>query len=80
LLDYCKIILSSKKFLCFSSGSATLAAALKKPAIVFYGMGQNHIFHHSKIHGYVDVGDYNLSGYFTYSYLKLRNKLINFIE
>lgn len=53
LLEYCQIVLSCKDFYCLASGSATLAAALKKPSTVFYGFGQKPIFHHSRQHTYV---------------------------
>lgn len=53
--DFCSIIVSCKEFYCLASGSATLAAALKKPATVFYGSRQKKIFHHSRMHQYVFV-------------------------
>lgn len=53
LLDYCSLIVSCKAFFCLTSGSATLAAALGKPSVAFYGFGQNAIFHHSSIHHYI---------------------------
>lgn len=77
LLDYCSIIKSAKKFICLSSGSATLAAALRVPSWVFYGNGQNKIFHHSKMHTYIDVGDYTVYGNIKAIGLKLNNKFRN---
>jgi hypothetical protein len=53
--DFCSIIVSCKGFYCLTSGSATLAAALKKPATAFYGARQKKIFHHSRMHQYVFV-------------------------
>ncbi|NVN97982.1 MAG: hypothetical protein HXX17_01570 [Geobacteraceae bacterium] len=53
LEDFCDLILSCNRFYCLSSGAATLAAALKKPATVFFGAGQKPMFHHSKLHSYV---------------------------
>jgi hypothetical protein len=80
LLDYCSIIKTSKLFICFSSGSATLASALGKPAIIFFGNGQNKIFHHSAIHTYVDVGSYSLAGYLDSFQKKIKNKIRIFLE
>jgi hypothetical protein len=53
LEDYCDLILTCKEFHCLNSGSATLAAALKKPSFVYYGSGQKKLFQHSKLHKYI---------------------------
>jgi hypothetical protein len=55
VFEYCDIIASCREFLCLTSGGATLAAALGKPSIVFYGYGQNADHRHSRLHQYVDV-------------------------
>jgi len=55
IFEYCDIIASCKNFYCLSSGGATLASALGKSAIVFYGVGQNDIFRHSHLNQYVDA-------------------------
>ena len=55
LEDFCSIIISCKELYCLTSGTATLAAALKKPATCFYGIGQDKNFHHSKMHKYVFI-------------------------
>ena len=55
LFDYADMINSSDKFVCLASGGATLAAALKKRAIVYYGYGQPHVFHHSSNHN-IQIG------------------------
>jgi hypothetical protein len=55
LLRYADVIHSCKKFYCLTSGSATLAAALRKPAIVLYE-STNPMFHHSKLHTYIKLG------------------------
>jgi len=55
IFEYCDIIASCKSFLCLTSGGATLASAIRKPAVVFYGYGQNPEHRHSKLHQYVDV-------------------------
>jgi hypothetical protein len=52
LFDFCDLIHSSKKIYCLTSGTATLAAALKKPAIVFYGDLQPKGYQHSLFHQY----------------------------
>ena len=56
LMEFCSIIISCKKLYCLTSGTATLAAALQKPATVFFGSGQESIYHHSSLHIYVDLG------------------------
>ncbi len=58
LEDYCSVIISCKAFYCLTSGGATLASALGKPCTAFYGYGQGAIFHHSKQHQYVYIGDW----------------------
>jgi len=55
LFDYCDLVFSSSKFYCLTSGSATIAAALKKPSTVFYGKYQGDAFRHSKLHEYIEV-------------------------
>ncbi len=55
LFHYCNLIYSCQQFFCLTSGGATLAAAMKKPAVAFYGKGQNPMFHHSNYHQYVEV-------------------------
>ena len=57
LEDFCGIIVSCKELYCLTSGTATLAAALKKPATVFYGARQKKIFRHSKMHQYVFISE-----------------------
>jgi hypothetical protein len=52
LMDFCDLVFSSKKMFCLTSGTATLAAALKKPVTVFYGELQPRAFQHSKLHEY----------------------------
>jgi len=49
---FCNIIFSCKQFFCLTTGSATLAAALGKPATVLYGENMLPMFHHSKLHTY----------------------------
>ncbi len=55
LEDFCDIVNSCHSLCCLTSGTATLAAALGKPAVAFYGAGQSRRFHHSKLHRYVYV-------------------------
>jgi hypothetical protein len=55
LEDFCDIIASCKSLYCLGSGTATLAAALKRPATVFYGRDHNPIFHHSALHQYIQI-------------------------
>ncbi|MEK6756949.1 MAG: hypothetical protein AABZ02_12420, partial [Bacteroidota bacterium] len=54
LSEFCRAIVSCRQLLCLSSGTATLAAALGRAAIVFYGDGQKKMFHHSRLHEYVN--------------------------
>lgn len=55
LFDFCNLIHSCKKLYCLTSGTATLAVALNKPATVFYGENQNKAFQHSKLHEYYKI-------------------------
>ena len=54
LEDFCDLIYSAKDFYCFVTGSATLAAALRKPINVLVGTANpiNKIFMHSPLHRY----------------------------
>ncbi len=54
LLEFCRVVVSCRRLLCLSSGTASLAAALGKSAVVFYGDGQKKMFHHSALHRYVN--------------------------
>jgi hypothetical protein len=56
IFDYCQVIASCRQFVCLTSGGATLAAALKRPVIAFYGFEQAPMFHHSPMHRYVYAG------------------------
>lgn len=80
LKNYCDIISSCKNFYCLSSGSATIAAALKVNSTVFYGNGQDKIFHHSHLHNYIDIGDYSIKGYLHSFYLRNKNRFKNLIK
>lgn len=51
-IDYIHLIRDAKKFVCLTSGGATLAAALNKNSICYYGFGQKKIFHHHSGHEY----------------------------
>jgi len=55
LLDFCSIIKSCKEIYCFTTGTATLASALKKPCNVLFGEGINPNYHHSELHKYIKI-------------------------
>ena len=55
LFDYCDLIHSCRQFVCLTSGGATLAAALQRECIAVYGQGQKPMFHHSRLHTYLDA-------------------------
>ncbi len=55
LFDFCDLIFSCKHIYCLTSGTATLAAAMRKPATVFFGNSQYEAFQHSKQHKYVKI-------------------------
>ncbi|OHB79356.1 MAG: hypothetical protein A2Z25_15850 [Planctomycetes bacterium RBG_16_55_9] len=59
LEEFCRVIISCRQLLCLSSGTATLAAAIGKPAIVFYGNGQKPMFHPSRLHRYLNCSAKN---------------------
>lgn len=52
LFDFCDLIFSCKQLYCLTSGTATLASALDKPAVVFWGKEQFVGFQHFKKHNY----------------------------
>lgn len=59
LRHFCDIIFSCKRFYCFTSGVATLSAALGKSTTVLYANDVtpiNPMFHHSKLHTYERLG------------------------
>jgi hypothetical protein len=51
----CDIIASCRRFICLTTGSATLAAALGKSSTVLYVPGVKPMFHHSRLHSYVNL-------------------------
>lgn len=51
--QFCSYLVSCKRLYCLTSGTATLAAALKKEATVLYWSGVKDSFLHSKLHSYV---------------------------
>ncbi len=53
LQDFCDLIYSAEKLYCLTSGTATLACALGKKAIAFWGGGQPKGFQHSLLHNYL---------------------------
>ena len=55
LIEFCSIIVSCKELYCLTTGTATLAAALKKNSTVLYGEGINPFYHHSRIHKYIKL-------------------------
>lgn len=60
LEHYCSVIVSARRFICLTSGGATLAAALGAPVVALWGNGQCQMFHHSPIHTYVNVNPITL--------------------
>jgi hypothetical protein len=57
---------------CLTSGTATIASALGKPGIVFFGKEQCVGFQHSKIHEYILIKNNFKS--------KIKNKIIRFFQ
>jgi hypothetical protein len=55
LMDFCSVIVSCKELYCLTTGTATLAAALKRPCTVLYGDGVNPLYHHSRLHRYIKL-------------------------
>ncbi len=53
--EFCGIIVSCEKLICLTTGTATLAAALRKPAFVIYGNNIQSYFLHSKNHKYIKI-------------------------
>jgi hypothetical protein len=81
LEHYVNIIYSCKTFICFTSGGATLASAIGKPSVCFYGYGQNKIFHHSQMHSYINMAhDSIILNIFHSIFLRLKNRLRTFLS
>lgn len=58
LEDFCDLIYSSKAIYCFVTGTATLAAALNKPANVLLGTSYSTLEAlHSKLHNYYRISE-----------------------
>ena len=74
LEHYCSVIVSAKQFICLTSGGATLAAALGRPALCLYGDGQMKMFHHSRLHRYIDVNPPSISVRAKLGFLRLSHK------
>lgn len=54
---FCDIVYSCHQLYCFATGTAALAAALGKPAHVFYHRGLQPEFLFSKVHRYINLDD-----------------------
>jgi hypothetical protein len=52
LEDFCDILFSCKKIYCYTTGTATLAAALGRSVTVLHNGKCLPMFHHSKLHKY----------------------------
>lgn len=57
LFQLVNLIYTCKHFYCLTTGSAALAAALRKPSTILYVDGINPMFHHSKLHTYTNIKD-----------------------
>jgi hypothetical protein len=53
--EFCSVVASCKALYCLTTGTATLAAALRKPCTVLYGHGVNVEHHTSPMHRYVKL-------------------------
>ena len=51
--EFCGVLVSCKELFTLTTGTATLAAALRKPATVFHGKQIDNYFLHSKFHTYI---------------------------
>jgi hypothetical protein len=61
LFAFCDLLYSVRNIYCLSTGTGTLAAALQKPVTVLHGDGLNHVYKHSKLHKYINLGsDYTI--------------------
>ena len=69
LIEYATLLNSATHFVTVASGGATLAAALRKPSVVYHGFGQHPMFHHG-MHEYIQVGGSHV----------LRRKLAKFLR
>ena len=55
LKHFCDIIVSCKSMVCFQTGTAPLAAALRKSVTVLHTEDGLSIFEHSKLHNYITL-------------------------
>ena len=55
LEEFCDVIASCRRLYCLTSGTATLAAALGKSAVVLHERAQKPMFQHSRRHHYVSL-------------------------
>ena len=53
IFDFCNILASIESIYCFTTGTATLAAALKVKTYVFYGKGHERGYRHSLQNKYI---------------------------
>ncbi|NDD99541.1 hypothetical protein EB008_04520, partial [bacterium] len=56
IFDFCNILASIDTIYCFTTGTATLAAALKVKTFVFYGKGHEKGYRHSLQNKYIYLG------------------------
>ena len=56
IFDFCNILASIDSVYCFTTGTATLAAALKVKTFVFYGKGHEKGYRHSLQNKYIYLG------------------------
>jgi hypothetical protein len=53
--EFCGILVSCEKLISLTTGTATLAAALRKPSYIIYGNNIQSYFLHSKNHRYTKL-------------------------
>jgi hypothetical protein len=75
ITEYASIIMSAKTFVTFTSGGATLACSLGKPAVCIFGKGQDPIFHHCCKHKYTELSHSNFISFFINIVLSMRLQL-----
>lgn len=83
LTDFCDLIFSCKEMHCFTTGTATLAAALGKPAHVYYGNSHHEAMRHSAIHEYIKIKPCNqtkLSNLLKAPYRFIKYRLVSLLS
>lgn len=75
LIDYAYLIMNSQEFICFASGGATLASALRNNTIVYHGRGfDKRLYHRNNEYRLICTPESRYISYAISEYLLHRNE------